>query len=173
MHSENQNQSHKKDENETRKKHPGGRPTRYTPELAEKICKVVSISPFGLRKICSIYDWMPDVDTIREWRFDNREFSDQFAKAKIQQADILVEDSLDIADDSSDDYYIDDNGNRKANNELVARSRLRIDTRKFMGMKLLPKIYGDFEEVKEQNEDLKNEIRELRAKLDAQNKKDY
>lgn len=120
-----------------------------------------------------MHDWMPDVDTIREWRFDHDEFSGWFAKAKMQQADILVEDSLDIADDSQNDYIIDDNGSQKANNELVARSRLRIDTRKFMGIKLLPRVYGDYEEVKEQNEDLKSEIRELRAKLDAQNKKDY
>jgi len=173
MQSDNQSQNPKQDEKPIKKKHPGGRPTKYTPELAKEICRIVAITPFGIRKICAMHEWMPNADTIREWRFDYQEFSALFDKAKRQQADILVEDTIDIADDSSQDYIVGEDGKEKVNTELVARSRLKIDTRKFMGIKLLPRIYGDYEEVKEQNEELKEQNRQLRAKLDAQNKKDY
>ncbi len=50
---------------------------------------------------------------------------------------------VDISDDGRNDTYIDDNGNERTDNERVARSRLRVDTRKWMLSKMLPKVYGD------------------------------
>jgi hypothetical protein len=53
---------------------------------------------------------------------------------------------------------------------------LRIDTRKWLASKLLPKQYGDkviIEQKTEENEKLMSEILELRKKLEAKNKKDY
>ena len=170
----------KKEEKEmselSKPKHPGGRPSKYTPELARQICKLVAVTPLGLRKLCLMHDWMPHQDTIREWRFDYPEFSALYTQAKVQQADILVEDCLDIADDTREDITIDEHGNEKINFEIVARSRLKIDTRKFMGIKLLPKVYGDEKELQDtriQNELLKEELMKLRMQLDEKNKKDY
>mgnify|MGYP003335998155 FL=1 len=53
-------------------------------------------------------------------------------------------DELDeIAGHKSNDYYVDDEGKLKPDLEHIARSRLRIDTRKWMLSKMLPKVYGD------------------------------
>lgn len=71
---------------------------------------------------------------------------------------------------------INDEGYETFNGEFAARSRIRIDTRKWLACKLLPKQYGDkiqLEQKTEENEKLKEELIELRAKLDAQNRKDY
>lgn len=121
----------------------GGRPTLYSEELAERICDLVSISECGLKKLCDEHDWMPCKDTINTWRFKNDKFSALYDSAKRNQAEIMMSHIMDIADDSENDYIIDADGNKKANAELVARSRLRIDTRKFIAMKLLPRLYGD------------------------------
>ena len=50
----------------------------------------------------------------------------------------MAEEILDIADDSGGDWVED-----KLNPEVVARARLRVDSRKWILSKLVPKKYGD------------------------------
>jgi hypothetical protein len=125
-----------------------GRPTKYTQELADLICEKVATHTFGLRRLTDMFPEMPVVDTIYQWRYKNKDFSDQYAQAKQAQADLLAEECLSIADDCQNDYMASLNPETlnegyKLNGEHVNRSRLRIDTRKFLAAKLLPKIYGD------------------------------
>lgn len=124
-------------------KKPKGRPTIFTPELATLICQKVATTPFGLKKLCRENPELPNPDTINQWRFLNDAFSVQYAKAKQQQADLLAEDILEIADDDSGDIKYDKDGNETINSEFVNRSRVRIDARKWLASKLLPKVYGD------------------------------
>ena len=71
--------------------------------------------------------------------------------AKEESADALVEDILDIADDGSNDWMAvhgkDGSEAWKLNGEHVQRSRLRVDTRKWIASKLKPKKYGEKIEV--------------------------
>ena len=58
---------------------------------------------------------------------------------------------MEIADDARNDWmsYEDKNSGCESwrlNGEHVQRSRLRIDTRKWLASKLAPKIYGDLVE---------------------------
>ena len=48
-----------------------------------------------------------------------------------------------IADDSSSDVTTDKDGKEIINHENIQRSRVRIDARKWIASKLLPKRYGD------------------------------
>ena len=66
----------------------------------------------------------------------------QYARARDKRADKIFEEILEIADDSSKDTIITDNG-IVLNNEFVQRSRLKIDARKWYLSKMLPKKYGD------------------------------
>jgi hypothetical protein len=153
-----------------------GRPTKFNQELADLICHRIATHPWGLKKICNFYDDMPKDTTILEWRMKYDKFSSQYAKAKLAQADALAEDCLNIADDDSGDVKINNDGFEVFNGEFAARSRIRIDTRKWLASKLLPKQYGDklvLEQKTEENEKLKAELLELRAKLDEQHRKDY
>lgn len=68
---------------------------------------------------------------------------EMYACARDQQADKLVADMLEIADDGSNDTYMDENGNERTNTEVVARSRLRVDARKWLAGKMNAKKYGD------------------------------
>lgn len=153
-----------------------GRPTDYTKEIAALICERVATHSCGLNRLCEMYADMPDKITVNRWRDKYKEFSTQYAQAKLKQADLLAEECIDIADDSSHDIKEDSDGKLSFNSEYAARSRLRIDTRKWLASKLLPKQYGDklvLEQKTEENEKLKAELLELRAKLDEQNRKDY
>ncbi len=119
------------------------RPTNYTPEIAELICLRVATHQMGTRKLCEKYDDMPSDNCIYEWRYKHPEFAAKYAQAKIRQAEIMAEEIIDIADDDSKDIKYDKDGNEVCNSEFVARSRLRVDTRKWLASKLAPKIYGD------------------------------
>ncbi len=58
----------------------------------------------------------------------------------------MAEDILDIADDGSNDFMTITKGDKTyevENKEVTNRSRLRVDTRKWIMSKMKPKKYGD------------------------------
>ncbi len=110
----------------------GGRPTDYTPEMAALICERVATSTLGLKKLCDAHEDLPVKSTVNLWRYKYPEFSAQYAQAKMFQADLLAEECLDIADDSSQDIAYNSDGDEICNTEFVNRCRLRIDTRKWL-----------------------------------------
>jgi len=119
-----------------------GRPTNYTPDLAKEICDSIAASSKGIKKLCSENEGFPNPDTIYRWISAHKDFSDQYAQAKRQQIEVIVDEIIEIADDTSRDISVNENGKVIVNHEHINRSRLRIDTRKWLASKLAPKIYG-------------------------------
>jgi hypothetical protein len=68
------------------------------------------------------------------WLFDGNhdKFSEQYARAREAQAEIRADEITDIAD-----------GVEHGASEAVQAARLRVDARKWIAAKLLPKRYGD------------------------------
>lgn len=127
---------------------PAGRPTDYTPELADKICAEIA-SGHSLRTICSD-ESMPCMASIYSWLRTKPEFLEIYEKAKEDQSDALAEEMLDIADDGANDWMLTNDPENLAYRvvgENVQRSRLRVDTRKWIASKLKPKKYGDKQSV--------------------------
>jgi len=120
-----------------------GRPSSYSEELADEICLRLSYGE-GLVKICKD-EHIPARSTVILWLLKNKTFSDKYAQAREAQADFLLEELLDIADATEGDMLLDKDGNPtgKVNHENINRSRLRVDTRKWVITKLAPKKYGD------------------------------
>jgi hypothetical protein len=150
-----------------------GRPTNYNKTIATRICELVATHDCGIGKLCDMYDELPWKQTIRLWQLKHPEFNEQYMKAKAFQVNNLAEDILEIADDSSGDIKMDKDGNECLNSEFVARSRIRIDTRKWLASKLAPKIYGD-KKIDETvtNNDALNKIKELVSDLNKNNPSD-
>ena len=87
-------------------------------------------------------DNMPSTSTFYQWLDSNEEKAKQYARATQVRADIIFDEIIDIADDSSGDKKVVEHG-EVMDGEYVARSRIRIDTRKWVLSKLNPKKYGD------------------------------
>lgn len=86
---------------------------------------------------------MPERSTVLNWAVDlSHPFFPQYAHARDVQADTLADEIQDIADDGSNDYVMTQYG-IKADHEHIQRSRLRVDTRKWIASKLKPKRYGE------------------------------
>ena len=117
------------------------RQSEYTQEVADAICERLSDGE-SLRAICRDED-MPNKATVFRWLAANSAFSDQYACAREAQADEMFDDLLSIADDGQNDTYTDSEGRERTDTDVIARSRLRVDARKWMLSKMAPKKYGD------------------------------
>jgi hypothetical protein len=122
-----------------------GRPSDFTQEIADAICDGIALGR-SLRSICR-EDEMPDQRAVFRWLHANEAFRQQYARAREMQADTLADETLDIADDATNDWMErqgqDGQSAYVLNGEHVQRSRLRIDQRKWMAGKLKPKVYGE------------------------------
>jgi hypothetical protein len=59
---------------------------------------------------------------------------------------ILADEIMEIADDATNDYTTrakEEGAEVVVNHDHISRSKLRVDTRKWMLSKMLPKVYGD------------------------------
>ena len=96
-----------------------------------------------LREVCR-EEGMPPESTVRRWAVDDVEgFSARYARAKELLHDHWADQIVEIADDSTSDWAIDERGNNRVDNEAIQRSRLRVDTRKWLLSKLQPGKYGE------------------------------
>lgn len=122
-----------------------GRPSDYTPELAAEICARLAEGE-SMRSVCRD-ESMPSCRTLFNWMHAHPEFLQQYARAKEESADALADEILDIADNATNDWmkrnHGEDDPGWVANGENIQRSRVRIDTRKWIASKLKPKKYGD------------------------------
>lgn len=120
---------------------PTGRPNGYSQELADRICEQIS-SGLSLRKVC-LAESMPSAGTVCRWLAEHDEFQKQYTRATNARADVMFEQMLEISDDGQNDTYEDGDGNKRVDQDVIARSRLRVETRKWMIGKMKPKVYGD------------------------------
>lgn len=109
-----------------RPKSKGGRPSTFTQAVADEICERIALGN-SLRSICRGDD-MPSMATVFKWLTQQPSFAEQYTHAREAQADAIVDDILDIADDKS----LDPNDRR-----------IRIDSRKWLAGKMRPKKYSD------------------------------
>jgi hypothetical protein len=91
---------------------------------------------------------MPNRATVFRWLSKFPEFSDQYARAREAQAEALADEILQISDEGQNDWMEKYNQKGEAvgwqvNGEAVLRSKLRVDTRKWIASKLRPKKYGE------------------------------
>lgn len=113
-----------------------------TKELADEICLEIAKNAISLPNLCKQNPHWPKKTFIYEWLAKDKAFADQYARAKMLQVTPLLEEAIDIASDSSNDYIETENG-RKVDHDHIARARLKIDTIKWFASKLVPKVYGD------------------------------
>ncbi|WP_343684017.1 hypothetical protein [Asticcacaulis sp.] len=128
------------------------RPSKYTPEIAKRICALIARSSVGLATLLDQHDDLPCEDTVYEWLANHDEFPEWYAQAREQQATFLLDEVPEIADDGRNDWMekFGRDGSSigwQVNGEAVARSRLRVETRLKLAEKLAPKKYGARQDI--------------------------
>ena len=118
------------------------RPHRaYSSELADRVIERM-VEGDSLRKICEI-DGMPSRRSIFYWLKDNEDFHQRYEIARLMQVEYWAHEIIEIADNTSGDFIINEHGERVVDHENINRARLKIDARKWLMSKLHPRRYGD------------------------------
>ena len=126
------------------------RPIEWTQEKKDKAISIIIYEMVENGKsVNSILDnkkrdteLLPNKSTFFEWLKNDKALSDHYTIAYDARADILFDEILEIADDSTNDTIYTETG-EKSNSEWINRSRLRVDARKWTLAKMNPKKYGD------------------------------
>ena len=77
---------------------------------------------------------------------ESKHTKDRYAHAKTAQAHYLAEEIIEISDDGTNDWMTVMRGDESVeveNKESINRSRLRVDTRKWIAARLAPERFGD------------------------------
>jgi hypothetical protein len=117
----------------------GGRPSKYTPELATEIVQRLSEGE-PLRQICRD-DHMPDWRTIYDWMYRNEELSAAIAHARELGQDAIAEDIM--REISEDPERILSEGGGRIDSGYVQLIKARAEIKLKLLAKWNPKKYGD------------------------------
>ena len=120
-----------------------GRPSKYRRSVADEICLRLATGE-SLVKICGT-EGMVNVATVYRWLDKYLEFRDRYARAREVQAEFYADQIIDIADETPITGQPDPDGGvtMRVDSAGVQRNRLRVDARKWVVAKLLPKKYGE------------------------------
>lgn len=101
-----------------------GRPTDYTPEQSESICEWIAEGK-------SLLSWTREnqvgLSTVYQWLRKQSEFAENYARAREDAADTLVDRLSDIADSEED----------------IQRAKLKCDNIKWVAARMKPKNYSE------------------------------
>jgi len=123
-----------------------GRPSKFSQKIADEICLRMADGE-SLNQILK-GDGMPSRSMVMRWLRQDEMFRDNYTRAREDLLEHWSDHIVDIADDGSNDFMdrTDKDGEvigELVNHEHITRSRLRVDTRKWLMSKLAPKKYGD------------------------------
>lgn len=113
----------------------------YNLDIADRICELM-IEGNSLRKICNM-PGMPSRRAILNWLEKHDSFRQKYEIARLAQVEFWSHEIIEIADDASGDFIINERGERVVDHENINRARLKIDARKWLMAKLHPARYGD------------------------------
>ena len=114
----------------------------YSAELADEVCALVAEGK-SLRQITEQPGMPSSRRAVQHWMTRFPEFREKYECAMMLCAEFWAHEIIEISDDSAGDYVITEDGRRVVDNEHINRSRLKVDSRKWLLSKLLPKRYGD------------------------------
>jgi len=123
-------------------KKPHGRPSKYTPELADEICERLANGE-PLAKICRD-EHIPSVVTVWNWEQADTAFSERVARARAAGFDEIAYDMLHIADTQEQGVIRKVEGDKitETTEDMLGHRKLRVDTRAKLLACWDPKRYG-------------------------------
>lgn len=120
----------------------GGK-SSYTKDIADKICEELARGK-SLVRICDEIN--VSYSTVMKWLTDFPDFSDNYTRAREEQAEYLADEIIHLIDQEPA-KSLNKAGHEVIDNGWVTNQRNRIDARKWIASKLLPKKYGDKQHI--------------------------
>jgi hypothetical protein len=119
---------------------------KRSPEEREKIAlaviEAIATRTDGLRTLCEEHGC--SVGRFMAWIDASPDLAERYARAKRMQAELLAAEIVAIADEAEvQARYQGEEVTLELSANAIARNRLRVDARKWVASKLLPKVYGD------------------------------
>ena len=143
----------------TTKKKPVGQPLYDRAVVSAEVFKLLSEGK-SLTWICK-QPGMPQSSTFLDWIEEDPALAEQYARARERGYALLADELIAISDETDTEVEVqetDAEGNPLVradgspvlkrvrvplSSDVIARNRLRVDTRKWMLSKMLPKVYGE------------------------------
>ena len=123
----------------------GGRKSSYTEAMGLEIC--ARLSSGESLNVMLKDKALPSRSTVMRWSVEIPEFREMYARARERLLDVYADEIITIADDGTTDYVIKTGRNgheyEAVDQEHIQRSRLRVESRKWLLSKLRPETYGD------------------------------
>ena len=120
-----------------------GAEVHYSGEITARICAELAAGE-SVAAVCR-QAWAPDEKTHYRWMAAHAEYREAVVAAKATGIERHAGEIIRIADESRIGVKVKEtkDGTFKEKGDMVDRSRLQIDARKWILAKLLPKKYGD------------------------------
>ncbi len=120
-----------------------GRPTLYSSDVASSICAYIA-SGKSLIGYCKQHDI--DYTTVAKWLNKYPEFFEDYARARLEQAEFMADEIIELSDETPD-MSRDKNGNMVIDSAWVTNQKNRVEARKWIIAKLKPSKYGDKQQI--------------------------
>jgi hypothetical protein len=134
-----------------------GRPIEWTQEKKDKAIEIIFTEMAhgkSLRQILDHDNTLPARKTFYEWIAIDQSLSNHYARVSEIRADMLFDQIIDIADENHNDVIITEDGIEITNHDVIQRARLKIDARKWVLSKMVPKKYGDKTDITTNGKDV-------------------
>ncbi len=129
--------------------------------IFKEICELISKEGLSLRAVLR-KDNMPEDHTFYKWLNKDDDKILQYTRACETRADKIFEEIVVIADDQEGDVYTNKDGVEATNHNVINRSRLRVDARKWVVSKMNPKKYGDKVDITSKGKKINNPVYQVR-----------
>lgn len=114
--------------------------------VIDEILSAIATSPKSLETICKEIESAPHARTFWKWMEQEEELGQRYARAKAAQLEVLADQLVDLADTDRicEKITVKADGSREVVIlDQVERTKVQIDTRKWLLAKLNPKKYGE------------------------------
>ena len=127
-------------------------PLRYKAEIADEIIRRMSEGE-SLDKICQNTPGFPSASSVRYWALQDYDgFAAKHKRAQELRAHKLFEELLEICDTPEVGTVETDQewGTQVQRRDMIEHRKLKVDTRKWYLGKVMPKLYGDRQQIDHQ-----------------------
>jgi hypothetical protein len=137
-----------------------GRPSEYNEKIAFEICALI-VNGCSIREICSKKGF-PSLTGVFQWLEVYPDFARRYARARELQAEVYADEIVALSNKALIGTRIKNGpkGKETIVGDNVERSKLQVDARKWVAVKLLRKKYGDEKDAGERKDRL-NELEDV------------